>query len=133
MGNVVRRYVRTVRCDTRFCNAQDGLREHAAWYARHREAVVAALRESGLPFVAPDGAFYVAVRLPDGVASLDASNVLIDEYDVVAIPGRAFGESMEGWLRLSWVASEDVVAEGIRRIARWASATSAPARGSSIA
>jgi aspartate/methionine/tyrosine aminotransferase len=121
-------YVATSIFDTK-----GALQEHAAWYARHREALVETLQDSGLPFVAPDGAFYVAVRVPDGTSSLDAAYALIDEHDVVAIPGRAFGQAMEGWLRLSWVAPADVVAEGVRRIVKWSRATSLPARGSSIA
>jgi aspartate/methionine/tyrosine aminotransferase len=109
------------------------LQEHAAWYGRHRELLVEALRDSGLRFVAPDGAFYVAVAIPDGVGSLDAAMDLIERQDVVAIPGRAFGESMEGWLRLSWVAPAEIVAHGVRRIADWSRATACAPRGSSVA
>jgi aspartate aminotransferase len=121
-------YVATSIFDTKAA-----LQEHGAWYARHREALLQTLQDSGLPFVAPDGAFYVAVRVPDGTSSLDAAYALIDDYDVVAIPGRAFGEAMEGWLRLSWVAPADVVAEGVRRIAKWSRATSPTVGGSSRA
>ena len=44
---------------------------------------------------------------------------LIETQDVVAIPGIAFGESLEGWLRLSWVAPSERVREGLRRIATY--------------
>lgn len=97
------------------------LQEHSAWYRERRVDLLRALRESGLPFVSPDGTFYVCVRLPQGMRSLQAANELIDEYDVVTIPGIAFGPSMEGWLRLSWVAAPDQVAAGLRRIARYCS------------
>ena len=91
------------------------LREHAPWYREQRARV----RESGLPFVDPEGAFYVCVRLPEGIASLAAAADLIEQFDVVAIPGIAFGESMEGWLRLSWVAQAQRVREGVARIAEF--------------
>jgi aspartate aminotransferase len=94
----------------------DGVREHAAWYRERREALLTVLRRSGLRFIEPQGSFYVCVRLPDGSSSLEAANALIDTYDVLAIPGVAFGEAMEGWLRLSWVAPVESVAEGISRI-----------------
>jgi aspartate/methionine/tyrosine aminotransferase len=94
-----------------------GVREHAAWYAEHRARLMTALEGSGLTYVRPDGSFYVCVKAPHGVSSLDAANALIDRYDVVTIPGIAFGESLEGWLRLSWVAPAAQVAEGIARIA----------------
>lgn len=97
-----------------------GLREHAAWYERHHRVLLDALERSGLRYVAPEGSFYACVRLPDGVRSLDAANELIAEHDVLAIPGIAFGPELEGWLRLSWVAPAERVAEGIARIARYA-------------
>ncbi|MGA8660741.1 MAG: hypothetical protein WB644_00390, partial [Candidatus Cybelea sp.] len=67
----------------------------------------------------PEGAFYVCVRLPEGMASLAAANDLIERFDVVAIPGIAFGKSMEGWLRLSWVAQAERVRDGVARIVEY--------------
>ncbi len=98
-----------------------GVREHADWYERHRISLLAALEASGLRFVAPEGSFYACVRLPDGTGSLAAANALIEEHDVLAIPGVAFGPALEGWLRLSWVAPAQRVAEGIGRIAAYCS------------
>jgi len=96
-----------------------GLQEHFEWYrARHGE-LLEALRETGLRYVPPEGSFYVCVRLPDGAGSLQAAMDLIETQDVVAIPGIAFGESLEGWLRLSWVAPAERVREGLRRIATY--------------
>ncbi len=97
--------------------SRDGMREHAPWYRERRLELLAALRGSGLRFIAPEGTFYAAVRLPDGTPSLRAAHELIERYDVVAVPGIAFGESMEGWLRLSWVSPAERVREGIARIA----------------
>jgi len=98
------------------------LQEHAAWYRDRRQELLAALRESGLRFVVPEGAFYVGVALPPGTSSLAAANELIDRYDVVAIPGIAFGESMEGWLRVSWVGESERVRAGLFRIAEYCAA-----------
>ncbi len=96
-----------------------GVREHAAWYRRRRDEVVAGLERLGLRFVAPDGSFYVCVKLADGSDSIAAAHELVDRYDVVTIPGAAFGPSLEGWLRLSWVAPADQVRSGIERVARY--------------
>ncbi|HTX58004.1 MAG TPA: pyridoxal phosphate-dependent aminotransferase [Candidatus Acidoferrales bacterium] len=93
-----------------------GVNEHVSWYRAQWAGVVEALEASDLRFITPDGSFYACVRLPDGVRSYDAAMQLIDEYDVLAIPGVAFGESFEGWLRLSWVSPLARVREGINRI-----------------
>jgi aspartate/methionine/tyrosine aminotransferase len=42
---------------------------------------------------------------------------LVQEHDVVTIPGSIFGSTLEGWLRLSWVAPIDAFREGLSRIA----------------
>jgi aspartate aminotransferase len=95
------------------------LQEHAPWYRERRRELLGALEASGLRFVAPEGTFYVCVRLAQGASSLRAAHELIERYDVVAIPGIAFGPSMEGWLRLSWVSSPQHVAGGLGRIAEY--------------
>jgi aspartate/methionine/tyrosine aminotransferase len=95
------------------------LQEHAPWYKEHRALMREVLEDSSLPFVDPEGAFYVCVRLPKGTPSLDAANALIGRFDVVAIPGIAFGESMEGWLRLSWVGNAERVRDGVTRVAEY--------------
>ncbi len=104
----------------------DALREHAAWYAQRAADVRAALAESGLRFVKPEGAFYAFVRLPEGSFSLPTALELVEEHDVVAIPGIAFGESGEGWLRLSWVAPLEEFREGLRRIKEFCATPHAP-------
>ena len=101
------------------------IREHSDWYADRRKNVVDALRQSGLPHILPEGSFYACVRLPGGSGSLAAAHELADRYDVIAIPGIAFGPSFESWLRLSWVAPPERVAEGLMRIATYCSRASA--------
>ncbi len=96
-----------------------GVNEHVSWYRGQWAGVVEALAASGLRYIKPEGSFYACVRLPDGVKSYDAAVELADEYDVLAIPGVAFGELFEGWLRLSWVRELRDVREGIARIARY--------------
>ncbi len=58
----------------------EGVREHAAWYRERRLELLDALTESGMRFIAPEGAFYACVRLPDGSRSLDAAIELIERY-----------------------------------------------------
>jgi len=94
------------------------LAEHAAWYRTQRTAVLAALRDSGLNYIEPDGAFYACVKLPDGSDSIASAMRMVKEHDVVTIPGSIFGATLEGWLRLSWVAPIDAFREGLARIAR---------------
>lgn len=93
------------------------IEEQSAWYRAQHARVTAALDASGLRYVPIDGTFFACVRLPGGGDSLAAALELVEHRGVAAVPGRAFGESLEGWLRITWVAPVEDVAEGLRRIA----------------
>jgi len=93
------------------------LTEQSAWYREQHARVTAALDASGLRYVPIDGAFYACVKLTHGNDSLAAALDLVENRGVVAIPGRIFGDNLEGWLRLSWLAPIDDFEEGLRRIA----------------
>ena len=96
-----------------------GVNEHVSWYRAQWAGVVEALDASGLRFIKPDGSFYACVKLPTGIDSLHGALHLIEDHDVLAIPGSAFGASFEGWLRMSWVSPLDKVREGVKRIAAY--------------
>jgi aspartate/methionine/tyrosine aminotransferase len=59
------------------------------------------------------------VALPGGIDSLPAAHALADDHDVIAVPGIAFGEVFNHWLRLTWVAPIEQLREGLRRIGRF--------------
>ena len=101
-------------------NTPNGLGEHASWYRRRRDEIVALLEQSGLRFIAPEGAFYACVELPGGGDSLAAAHALADDYDVIAVPGIAFGRAFGSWLRLTWVSPPEQFREGLARIRAYA-------------
>ena len=72
-------------------------------------------RELGLRAVAPDGAFYTMVDTSSYGSSMEVAEKLLD-HGVVTIPGAAFGNQSEGFLRVSFCADNDKLAEGVRRI-----------------
>ena len=97
--------------------APGGLQEHATFYREQRAAALAALEGIGLDYVPIDGSFYAGVHIGDGIDTLAFAQRLVEDSDVVAIPGSTFGAAFEGWLRCSWVATPERVREGFQRIA----------------
>jgi len=95
------------------------LAAHRPLYAQQRALLLDLLARHGIAHAPVEGAFYCFVRLPGRWAndSLAAAERLLDEHRVVTVPGIAFGAAGEGWLRLSWVAPPDALADGIARIA----------------
>lgn len=94
------------------------LEAHRPHYATQREQLLTVATKQGLTVVMPEGSFYCLLRIPQvGADSIAMAHRLIDEANVVTIPGKAFGDSAEGWLRLSFLAKPEKMATGIQRIA----------------
>ncbi len=64
----------------------------------------------------PAGAFYVFPKVDVPVDSATLSERLLKDAKVAVTPGSAFGEAGEGHLRLSYAASRETIAEGVRRM-----------------
>ena len=73
--------------------------------------------ELGLRVVAPDGAFYAMVDVSAYGDSMRVTEALL-EHGVITVPGAAFGREGEGYLRVSFCADYDMLAEGVRRMKR---------------
>jgi aspartate/methionine/tyrosine aminotransferase len=97
------------------------LSAHRPVYAERRETLIRAAAAHGVEIVPPEGAFYAMVKLPPALSadSLGAAGALLDTHRVLAVPGVAFGAAGEGWLRISWVADDDTLNEGLARIGRF--------------
>lgn len=84
-------------------------------YARRREFVCRRLREMGLSFPEPEGAFYVfpdisRFGLPDG----EFCTRLIREGGVAVVPGSCFGS--DGHIRLSYCCADAALETGLNRL-----------------
>lgn len=86
-------------------------------YNRRRRYVVNACREAGLECFEPLGAFYV---FPDirstGMTSSEFCEKFLNEEKVAIVPGNAFGECGEGFVRISYAASMDNIREAMSRL-----------------
>lgn len=100
---------------------QDAVEEMRQAYQRRRDLVVDILGSAGLLPTVPEGAFYALVDLrAAGIPSRDLSRMLLEEERVAAAPGSTFGEVAEGMVRISLATADDDLAEGCRRIVRFA-------------
>jgi len=79
------------------------------------EQIDAQLAEFKLNRIIPDGAFYLMLDISSFGKSFEIAERLLDNK-VITIPGAAFGEEAEGWLRLSFATDFDTIREGVRRI-----------------
>ena len=84
-------------------------------YVRRREYVCTRLRQMGLSFPEPEGAFYVFPDISEfGMASEEFCTRMIREGKVAAVPGSCFGA--EGYIRLSYCYSDTELEKGLDRM-----------------
>ncbi|MCT7536172.1 MULTISPECIES: pyridoxal phosphate-dependent aminotransferase [Arcobacteraceae] len=87
-----------------------------AEFEKRKDYIVKAINEiDGLSCYEPDGAFYVFINIKKiSNDSMKFCADLLEQKGVALVPGLAFG--MEGYARLSFATSLDVIKEGVKRI-----------------
>ena len=95
--------------------ARAGFRQ--TFRARRDHLLTLIERELGLRAVTPDGAFYTMLDVSKFGPSMKVAEALLEQL-VITVPGAAFGSESEGFLRVSFCADHDTLAEGVRRIKR---------------
>ncbi|TFC02459.1 pyridoxal phosphate-dependent aminotransferase [Cryobacterium adonitolivorans] len=104
---------------------QDDAEAMRVAFDRRRKLIVAELNKiPGIRTPTPQGAFYVYPdvtgllgRTWGGVtptSSLELADLILDQAEVAAVPGEAFGPS--GFLRLSYALGDDALLEGVQRL-----------------
>ena len=103
---------------------QDVTAEMRAGYARRRELVIRLSHElecEKVKVIPPQGAFYFFLDLRAlKMSSVEMCEKILDEVGVGLVPGSAFGEEGEGFIRMTIAASDEDVEAGFRKIVEWA-------------
>lgn len=87
-------------------------------YRVRRDYLMEKMSELGFQIIKPDGAFYIFAKIPEGY-SQDSFAFLQDfarKKAVALIPGVAFGQYGEGYVRISYAASMEVIREAMKRL-----------------
>lgn len=101
-------------------NGKSGMRRMVGHYNRRRHLVVQAFRDMGVPCFEPGGAFYAFPQVSvTGLSSEEFAEELLEQEQVALVPGNAFGQSGEGFARVSYAASIDDLGEALRRMAHF--------------
>jgi aspartate/methionine/tyrosine aminotransferase len=100
---------------------QDKVGEIVTEYQRRRDLIVAGLNAiPGVSCQVPQGAFYVFPNVKSfGLTSREIAARLIDEAGVAVLAGTDFGTGGEGYLRLCYATSMEVLRESLEKMAAW--------------
>ena len=86
-------------------------------YNQRRRYLMAELQRLGIPCFEPFGAFYIFPNISQfGLSSEEFATRLIREHKVAVVPGSAFGQSGEGFVRVSYAYSIDELKQAFERI-----------------
>ncbi len=89
-------------------------------YNQRRRYLYHELNRLGLPCFEPEGAFYMFPDIREfGMTSEEFAMDLLEQEKVAVVPGSAFGESGEGFVRISYAYSIDELKKAIVRIERY--------------
>ena len=87
-------------------------------YDERRKIMVDGFQNMGLDVTEPKGAFYVFPSVKKtGLTSMEFCNRLLQEQKVAVIPGDAFGNCAQGYVRCSYAYSKDIIRQCLDKIA----------------
>ena len=89
-------------------------------YNQRRRYLLKRLEDMGIPCFEPEGAFYIFPNIQKfGLSSEQFCRRLLQEEKVAVVPGNAFGESGEGFVRISYAYSLKQLKEAMERMERF--------------
>ncbi len=95
----------------------DAVREFQRIYTERRALMMDGLRDMGLDFSDPRGAFFLWTNSSStGIHATELSYLLLKEGRILIFPGNAFGESWSGYLRISLLQPIEVLREALERM-----------------
>lgn len=101
-------------------NGDDDVKMMRQSYNERRRYLMSAFKEMNLPCFEPYGAFYVFPCIKEfGMTSEEFATRFLQEEKVAAVPGTAFGDSGEGYLRISYAYKLEKLQIAMERLNRF--------------
>lgn len=106
-------------------NGDDDIKVMRESYDQRRKYLLNAFEDMGLPCFEPEGAFYMFPSIKRfNMSSDEFAERLLKAEKLAVVPGTAFGDSGEGFLRISYAYSIDSLKEAMGRLERFISTLS---------
>ncbi|MBN2883108.1 MAG: aminotransferase class I/II-fold pyridoxal phosphate-dependent enzyme, partial [Clostridia bacterium] len=101
-------------------NCDGEVRDMVSEYDRRRKFILKGVRNLGLQCFEPQGAFYIFPNIRStGLTSDEFCEGLLREEKVLVVPGTAFGDSGEGYVRATYASSMENIKEALDRMKRF--------------
>ncbi|MGN1335651.1 MAG: aminotransferase class I/II-fold pyridoxal phosphate-dependent enzyme, partial [Limosilactobacillus mucosae] len=102
-------------------NGRDDSKLFREAYRRRRDLMVAGLTKLGFKMAVPQGAFYIFAKIPDqfGTDDFAFAKDVAKRAKVGLIPGSVFGAGSEGYVRLSYAASDENIKQVLQNLQQY--------------
>lgn len=101
-------------------NGERSMQKMVAEYNSRRRLMLEGFRGMGLDCFEPKGAFYIFPSIKcTGLSSLEFAEELLKDQKVALVPGNAFGDCGEGYVRCSYATSTANLIEALDRIGKF--------------
>ncbi|UTR11074.1 LL-diaminopimelate aminotransferase [Evansella sp. LMS18] len=85
-------------------------------YSQRRDVLVKGLQEAGWHVEPPEASMFIWAKVPENETSTSFTYKLLDETGIVVVPGNAFGETGEGYVRIALVQEEEVLKKAAEKL-----------------
>jgi LL-diaminopimelate aminotransferase len=93
--------------------------ERNAIYQARRDRIVPVLKDMGMKVESPKAGLYIWAGVPEGYTSAEFAEKLLEDTDVLMIPGGNYGAAGEGYVRLSITLQDDLIDKALDRVSGW--------------
>ncbi len=90
-----------------------------AIYQARRDRIVPVLKDMGMRVESPKAGLYIWAGVPEGYTSAEFAEKLLEDTDVLMIPGGNYGAAGEGYVRLSITLQDDLIDKALDRVSGW--------------
>lgn len=97
------------------------LQEQVKEYEKRRDLLITGLEHAGWKVAKSPATMFIWAKVPSGWTSRQFAFELIEKVGVAVVPGDAFGQQGEGYVRMALVQSPEKLAEAAKRIQRFLS------------
>lgn len=95
---------------------QDSVEENRNAYQKRRDILIEGCRQAGWNIPIPMGSMFIWAPVPTKQDSISFARELAREAGVIVVPGLAFGDHGEGYVRIAMVQDESLLQEAMQRI-----------------
>ena len=99
-----------------FSTTEKDLQNLVAVYQKRRDILIKGLQSLGYPIKPNLASFYVWVPIPKNYTSQEFATLLLEKCSIVVLPGKGYGASGEGFIRIALTVEEKRIYQALQRM-----------------